>query len=77
MSREKSIDAYGDAQHDGLGAEIEPPIGLIAVQNANKLEDPVFISPLVNTHELAILVGGGRAEIHLAVVSGNQELVFA
>jgi len=60
---ERSIDAKGDAQHYRFCAEVEPVISLVAVQNANELEDPVFVGSLVDAHELAPLVRGSRPEI--------------
>src|ERR1035438_7241503 len=62
------------AQHQGLGAEVQAPIGLIAIPDAQELEDTILVDALFHLQKLPELAGFGGAEIDPRVESGHQEL---
>src|ERR1019366_7196083 len=70
-----SISSHPHAEHQGLRAEVETPVCLVAVPDAQELEDAVLVDALFDAQELAMLVRIGGAEIDASLESGHQELV--
>lgn len=56
-TRPVSVHLQRNLQHHRLGSgpEVEPLVGLVPVQDADELEDPVFVRPFVDAQELAAL----------------------
>src|ERR1022692_5340802 len=65
----------GDAEHQRLGAEIQSPIGLVAVQETAELEDAVLVGTLLDAQKAAALIGRGGTKIDAGVEPGHQKLV--
>jgi len=65
-------------QHLGHGREVQAPIGLISIPDAEGVERAVLVGAFFHTKELALLAGRvGKAKVHAAVNAGNQKFIVA
>src|ERR1700683_5096537 len=74
----RSLDSVrGQLHSKGLRRrrEVQAVVGLIAVPDAVEPPYPVFVAAFLNAHELALLAGRGRREVHAGVQRGNQEFI--
>src|ERR1017187_2006823 len=65
----------GDAEQQRLGAEIQSPIGLVAVQETAELEDAVLVGALFDAQKTAALIRRGGTKIDAGIEAGHQKLV--
>src|SRR6266487_3618687 len=68
------ICADRNSQHLRNRAEIQAPIRLIAIPDANRVKGAVLVVTFFNTHELALLdiIGPRRPEVHATEVASHQ-----